>query len=162
MDVRRAFCCGLRERRAEISFGSATGVVEAGGVVELPGSVPVVVPVPPADPLPLVDDVVVAGVEAAADFFVDPAFAVLSDFTPPDLSDFAPPDTFPASVPLPDVVLPDIFGDPLVLDDAVVVELFGPPFGACTLAFGPFDASAVAGAIIVMPATDSPNEITSG
>src|SRR3989442_1745834 len=65
MDVRRAFCCGLRDRRAEISFGSATGVVEAGGVVELPGSVPVVVPVPPADPLPLVDDVVVDGVEAA-------------------------------------------------------------------------------------------------
>ena len=152
MDARRAFCCGLREMRAEIAFGSGAGVVVAGGVVPLPGSVPVVVPVLLVEvPLALADGVVAAGVGAVADFFADA------------LPESALPDTFdPAFVALPDLVLPDSVGDPLVLDDAVVVELFGPPFGACTLAFGPFDAWAAAGARIVRVGTDSANEITNG
>ena len=110
--VRRAFCCGLREMRAEIAFGSGAGVVVAGDVVALPESVPVVVPVS------LVDDVVAAGVDAVSRLLAAAPFAVLSD-----------------------LVLPDAFGDPVVLGDAAVVGLFEPPCATCTPAFGPWAAA---------------------
>ena len=151
--VRRAFCSGLREMRAEIAFGSGAGVVVAGDVVALPDSVPVVVPVLPVDvPVALADDVVAAGVDAVARSLTDAPFAVLSDFALPDAFD----DAF---VALSDLVLPDTFGDPVVLGDAVVAGLFEPPFATCTPAFGPW---AAAGATVVTLANDSPNAITHG
>jgi hypothetical protein len=154
--VRRAFCSGLREMRAEIAFGSGAGVVVAGGVVALPDSVPVVVPVLPVDvPVALVDDVVTVDVDAVARLRPDATFAVLSDFALPDAFD----NPF---VALSDLVLPDTFGDPVVLGDAVVVGLFEPPFATRTPDFGLFGPWAAAGATVVTVANDSANAIASG
>ena len=104
--VRRAFCSGLREMRAEIAFGSGAGVVVAGDVVAPPDSVPVAVPVLLVDvPVAPADDVVAAGVDAVARLLADAPFAVLSDFA-----------------------LPDTFGDQVVFEPpfATCTPAFGP------------------------------------
>jgi hypothetical protein len=134
-----AFCCGLREMRVEIAFGSGAG---AGVVGVLPP-----VPVPGAGSVPVVGvdpPVVDVGVDV-----LDGDEVAGADFLPDAVRD-----------PLPDFAPPDAFGDPLTLVAVVAFGPFAPPLATCTCDFGPLPASAAAG--ITMVAVTSETATNSG
>jgi hypothetical protein len=143
-----AFCCGLREMRAEIAFGSGAGVGVVGVLPSVPvpgvgsgpgvGSVPVVGVEPPVGDV--VGDVLEADEATAADFFPDAMRGPFPEFAPSD----------PLCEPLtrPDFGLVDPLRDPLTLV-AAGFGAFEPLFATCTCDFGPLPASAAAGTTIV-------------
>ena len=145
-----AFCCGLREMRAEIAFGSGAGAGVAGGVVGVLSPVPVAgvgsVPVEGVDP-PAGGVVVEADATAGADFFAD----AMRDPFP----DFALSDPLCEPLVFPDFGLADPFGDPLTFVAAGAFGAFEPPLATCTCAFGPLLASALAGTMIVAVTSDT-------
>jgi hypothetical protein len=133
----RAFCWGLREMRAEIAFGSATGagVVAGGGVVAVP---------------PVGDSPVVGVVGAVGAGAVVAGAVAVDDFLPRAI---------PAA--FPDFGLAVPFDEPFTFG-ADAFGAFAPPLAACTEPFGPFGAASAAGTVIVAVTNDIATTIENG